>query len=72
QGVRVEVFPEKAKLGKQLGYADTPGVKAPYAGILGREEIDAAMITLKNLASGAQVRVPVAEAGALIATWREG
>ena len=63
QGLRVEVFPEEAKLGKQLQYADTPGVKAPLAAILGETELAAGEITLKHLGSGAQSRVAIAAAG---------
>jgi len=63
QGLRVEVFPEEAKLGKQLQYADTPGVKAPLAAILGETELAAGELTLKHLGSGEQTRVAIAEAG---------
>lgn len=63
QGLRVEVFPEEAKLGKQLQYADTPGVKAPLAAILGETELAAGEITLKHLGSGEQSRVAIAAAG---------
>ncbi len=63
QGLRVEVFPEEAKLGKQLQYADAPGVKAPLAAILGEAELAAGEVTLKNLASGQQTRVAIAAAG---------
>ena len=64
QGLRVEVFPEEAKLGKQLQYADTPGVKAPLAAILGETELAAGEVTLKHLTSGEQRRVAIAAAGA--------
>jgi len=57
QGVRVEVFPERAKLGKQLQYADSTGVRAPFAGIVGPDELAARQITIKHLASGRQQRV---------------
>ncbi|HFE44242.1 MAG TPA: histidine--tRNA ligase, partial [Nannocystis exedens] len=71
QGLRVEIFPEqKTKLGKQLGYADSEGVKAPTAAILGKDELALGEITLKNLTSGEQSRVPLAEAAATIAVWR--
>ncbi len=63
QGLRVEVFPEEAKLGKQLQYADAPGVKAPLAAILGETELAAGEVTLKHLGSGEQARVAVAAAG---------
>jgi len=63
QGLRVEVFPEEAKLGKQLQYADMPGVKAPLAAILGETELAAGEVTLKHLGSGEQVKVAIAAAG---------
>lgn len=66
QGLRVEVFPEEAKLGKQLQYADAPGVKAPLAAILGETELAAGEITLKHLGSGEQSRVTIAAAGAAV------
>ena len=69
QGLKVEVFPEKAKLGKQLGYADTD-VGAAVAAILGEDEAATAEITLKHLKSGEQTRVKLAEAGAVIEGWR--
>lgn len=60
QGIRVEVYPEAAKLKKQLQYADAPGVKAPFAAIVGTTEIEAGTVTLKHLASGTQQSVAVA------------
>lgn len=70
QGVRVEVYPESAKLKKQLGYADSDGVKAPIAAILGADEVKAGAVTLKHLASGEQERgVPLADAGRVIRGW---
>lgn len=70
QGLKVEVFPEKAKLGKQLGYADSDGVNAPIAAILGEDELRAGEITLKHLRSGEQSRVKIGEASAVIAGWK--
>jgi histidyl-tRNA synthetase len=60
-GLKVEVFPEAAKLGKQLQYADAEGVKAAYAGIIGSKELEAGVVTVKHLASGAQETIPLAE-----------
>ncbi|HET6584051.1 MAG TPA: histidine--tRNA ligase, partial [Nannocystaceae bacterium] len=39
QGLRVETYPEPAKLGKQMQYADSPGVRAPWCAILGKDEL---------------------------------
>ncbi|PRQ01332.1 Histidine--tRNA ligase [Enhygromyxa salina] len=60
-GLEVEVFPDKAKLGKQLQYADADGVKARFAGILGDKELAAGELTIKHLSSGRQLTVPIAE-----------
>ncbi len=59
-GVRVEVYPEPAKLGKQMQYADSPGVKAKWCGILGPDELARGELTLKHLASGEQSSVAFA------------
>lgn len=53
-GLRVEVFPDKAKLGKQLEYCNASGVEARYAAILGEKELAAGTLTVKHLASGKQ------------------
>src|SRR5690606_6185007 len=63
QGVKVEVFPEEAKLGKQLQYADAPGVEAPVAAVVGGDELAAGQVALKHLASGVQERVAIEGAG---------
>lgn len=54
QGVRVEVFADHAKLGKQLQYADAPGVEARNAGILAEKELAAGTLAVKHLGSGRQ------------------
>ena len=64
QGLRVEIYPEPAKLGKQLQYADSDGIRAPCAAILGEDEVQNSSLTLKALASGAQETVPVSEVSA--------
>jgi histidyl-tRNA synthetase len=60
-GLRVEVYPEVAKLAKQIQYADSPGIKAPWCAILGKDELAAGTLTLKHLASGEQRTVALAE-----------
>lgn len=51
-GVKVEVFPETPKLGKQISYAEAAG--AVWVAILGASEAAEKKISLKNLASGEQ------------------
>jgi histidyl-tRNA synthetase len=68
-GLRVEVYPEPTKLAKQLQYADSPGVKAPFAAIVGETELAADQVTLKRLATGEQTSVAV---DAAVSTIRGG
>lgn len=51
-GLRVTVYPEPDKLGKQLKYADA--IKVPYACILGESEIADGKVTVKNMKTGEQ------------------
>jgi histidyl-tRNA synthetase len=60
-GLSVEVFPDSAKLGKQLQYADAEGVKARFALILGDRELADGQIGVKHLASGRQQTLPLAQ-----------
>jgi histidyl-tRNA synthetase len=59
QGLRVELYPETEKLGKQLAYATT--IHARYAAVLGRAEIDAGKIALKDLTTGEQRTMAIGE-----------
>ena len=54
-GLRVTVYPEADKLGKQLKYADS--IKVPYVCVLGESELAENKVTLKNMASGEQKTV---------------
>jgi histidyl-tRNA synthetase len=51
-GIHSEVYPESAKIKKQLSYAD--GKHIPYAIIIGSDEINTQRYTLKNLVTGTQ------------------
>jgi histidyl-tRNA synthetase len=50
--VRVEVYPEPDKLGKQMKYAAARMI--PFAAILGSDEIARGEVTVKNLQNGTQ------------------
>jgi histidyl-tRNA synthetase len=67
QGLKVEIFPESPKIGKQLGYADTIG--APIAVMAGTDELAADQLTIKHLASGVQETLPFSEAAGRITAW---
>ena len=60
-GVRVELYPEEAKLGRQLAMVDD--LQIPHALIIGSEELAQQKYTLKHLASGMQQQLD--EAGLL-------
>ena len=63
-GLRVLVYPEADKIGKQIKYADGRGI--PFVGILGSDEITAGTITLKDLAGKTQNTFEQTAAGAAI------
>ncbi|SDD44058.1 histidyl-tRNA synthetase [Algoriphagus faecimaris] len=58
-GVRSEIYPDQAKMKKQLDYASKKGI--PYVGICGDEEIKSETIALKNLLTGNQESLPIYE-----------
>jgi histidyl-tRNA synthetase len=58
-GLRVDLFPDLDKVGKQMKYADSRGY--PIVAIVGPDERDAGMVTLKTLSTGEQRQVPRAE-----------
>ena len=58
-GIRTELFPEAAKMKKQMGYADTK--KIPFVAIVGENEMNEGKINLKNMLTGEQVPVTVEE-----------
>ncbi|WP_085536481.1 histidine--tRNA ligase [Massilibacteroides vaginae] len=51
-GIRVELYPESAKMKKQMSYADAK--KIPYVAIVGENEINEGKINLKNMVTGEQ------------------
>jgi histidyl-tRNA synthetase len=51
-GISTEIFPEAAKMKKQMSYADSN--KIPYVAIVGENEINENKITLKDMISGEQ------------------
>ncbi len=51
-GIRTELYPEYAKMKKQMGYADTK--KIPFVAIVGETEMAEGKINLKNMITGEQ------------------
>ncbi|MEP6918391.1 MAG: histidine--tRNA ligase [Acidobacteriota bacterium] len=64
EGIRVDVYPEPDKLGKQMKYA--AGRLIPFAAICGGDELSRGDVTLKDLRSGQQSSVPRAEVAAAL------
>ncbi|AEW85790.1 histidine--tRNA ligase [Flavobacterium columnare] len=54
-GIKVELYPDSVKIGKQFQYADKRGI--PFAIIVGGEEMKKEEYNLKNLQSGEQKKV---------------
>lgn len=62
-GIRSEIFPDKAKMKKQMSYANAKNI--PFVVLAGENEMAAGKVTLKNMESGEQTLVTAEE---LIAT----
>lgn len=54
-GISAEVYPDIAKLKKQIGYADAK--KIPFVVIAGTDEISDRNLTLKNMVTGEQQKI---------------
>ena len=52
-GLKVELYPDNAKVAKQFQHADKRGI--PYAVIIGEEEFETKSYSLKNLSTGEQL-----------------
>ncbi len=63
-GLRVEVYPEADKLGKQLRYASQRA--AAYVAILGADERARGEVTIKNMKTGEQKAIPRASVSAAL------
>ena len=51
-GISVEVYPDAAKMKKQMAYANAKGI--PYVVLAGESEIEQGKVTLKNMLTGDQ------------------
>jgi histidyl-tRNA synthetase len=63
-GLRVFVYPDAEKIGKQIKYADSRGI--PFVALLGENEISNGKVTVKNLAAQSQETYDQSAAGAAI------
>ncbi len=58
-GIRTELYPESAKMKKQMSYADTK--KIPFVALVGENEMKDGKINLKNMLTGEQSLVTLDE-----------
>ena len=58
-GISVDMYPEAAKMQKQMKYADKRSI--PYVIIIGEDEKASGVLTLKNLGDGSQESLKVTE-----------
>ncbi len=63
-GLRVMVYPDPDKIGKQIKYADGRGI--PFVALLGEDEIEAGTVTVKDLAAQTQQTYGQSSAGQAI------
>ena len=57
--VRTEIYPDKAKMKKQMSYANAKHI--PFVAIIGEDELNQNKVTLKNMESGEQEQLTAEE-----------
>lgn len=57
--IRSEFYPDPVKIKKQISYADAR--KIPYILIAGEDELKSGIVTIRNMISGQQQKVPMAD-----------
>ena len=58
-GIASEIYPEQAKIKRQMSYADNR--KIPFVALAGENEIQSGHITLRNMLNGEQTEVTLDE-----------
>ena len=58
-GIRTEVYPDAAKMKKQMSYANARAI--PFVALVGEDEIKTGTVSLKNMITGEQKRLTPAE-----------
>lgn len=59
EGIRAEIYPDAAKMKKQMSYADAK--KIPFVALIGANEMAEGKINLKNMTTGEQTMVTIGE-----------
>ena len=60
-GISAEIYPESAKVRKQMGYADSR--KIPFVIMAGEEEITTGNVTVRKMSSGEQDKIKMEDLG---------
>ena len=58
-GIRTEIYPDAAKMKKQMGYANAKEI--PFVVLVGENEMNTGKLTLKNMTTGEQTQVDIDE-----------
>lgn len=58
-GINAEIYPEASKMKKQMAYADKKGI--PFVALVGENEMQEGIVSLKNMATGEQVNIKTGE-----------
>lgn len=58
-GINAEIYPEAAKMKKQMTYADKKGI--PFVALVGENEMNNNVVTLKNMLTGEQESIATSE-----------
>ncbi|MFM7768167.1 MAG: histidine--tRNA ligase [Bacteroidota bacterium] len=58
-GINSEVYPDTAKMKKQMSYADDKQI--PFVVLVGSEEISSGQLTLRNMVNGEQMKISLEE-----------
>lgn len=58
-GINTEIYPEAAKMKKQMGYADKKGI--PYVALVGETEMQEGILSVKDMTSGEQTNLRIEE-----------
>ena len=59
KGIPAEVYPDSAKMKKQISYANALNV--PFFAMIGEDELAAGTVGIKNMTTGEQMSLPVAD-----------
>ncbi len=64
-GISAEIYPDSAKMKKQMEFANRRAI--PYVAIIGSNELEQGVVTLKSMNTGEQSTVAIAEIASHIA-----